>query len=45
MSPKDKIMDVALKLFAERGYEAVSIRDLCSEVGINEKALHREYTL
>ena len=29
MNTRDKIMDVALHMFSERGYEAVSIRDIC----------------
>ena len=39
MSTRDKIMDVALNMFSERGYEAVSIRDICGEVGIKESTL------
>ena len=43
MSTRDKIMDVALNMFSERGYEAVSIRDICSEVGIKESTLYYHF--
>ena len=43
MSTKDKIMDVALHMFSERGYEAVSIRDICGEVGIKESTLYYHF--
>ena len=40
---KERIMDVALHMFAERGYEAVSIRDICGVVGIRESTLYYHY--
>ena len=43
MTTKDKIMDVALHMFSERGYEAVSIRDICGEVGIKESTLYYHF--
>ncbi len=43
MTTKEKIMDVALRLFSERGYEAVSIRDICGEVGIKESTLYYHF--
>lgn len=43
MSTKEKIMDVALHMFSERGYEAVSIRDICGEVGIKESTLYYHF--
>jgi AcrR family transcriptional regulator len=43
MDTKAKIMDVALHMFSERGYEAVSIRDICGEVGIKESTLYYHY--
>ena len=36
-------MDVALNMFSERGYEAVSIRDICGEVGIKESTLYYHF--
>ena len=43
MSTRDKIMNVALHMFSERGYEAVSIRDICGEVGIKESTLYYHF--
>ena len=43
MTTKEKIMDVALHMFSERGYEAVSIRDICGEVGIKESTLYYHF--
>ncbi len=43
MDTKAKIMDVALHMFSERGYEAVSIRDICREVGIKESTLYYHF--
>ena len=43
MNTRDKIMDVALHMFSERGYEAVSIRDICGEVGIKESTLYYHF--
>ena len=43
MDTKEKIMDVALHMFSERGYEAVSIRDICGEVGIKESTLYYHF--
>ena len=43
MTTKEKIMDVALRMFSERGYEAVSIRDICGEVGIKESTLYYHF--
>lgn len=37
---KQKILSVSLKLFADRGYHAVSIRDICREVPIKESTLY-----
>ena len=43
MTTKEKIMDVALRMFSERGYEAVSIRDICGDVGIKESTLYYHF--
>ncbi len=43
MTTKEKIADVALSMFSERGYEAVSIRDICGEVGIKESTLYYHF--
>ena len=43
MDTKSRIMDVAVHMFSERGYEAVSIRDICGEVGIKESSLYYHF--
>lgn len=43
MDTKTRIMDVAIHMFSERGYEAVSIRDICGEVGIKESSLYYHF--
>ena len=40
---KEKIFDAAIDLFSEKGYEAVSIRDIARAVGITEGAIYRHY--
>lgn len=43
MKTKERIMEIALRMFSERGYEAVSIRDICNEVGIKESTLYYHF--
>jgi AcrR family transcriptional regulator len=40
---KEKIFDAAVDLFAERGYDGVSIRDIARAVGITEGAVYKHY--
>lgn len=40
---KEKIFDAAIDLFAERGYDGVSIRDIARAVGLTEGAVYRHY--
>lgn len=40
MDTKQKILDVSLKLFSENGFEAVSIRQICSYVKIKESSIY-----
>jgi AcrR family transcriptional regulator len=40
---KEKIFDAAVDLFAERGYDGVSMRDIGRAVGISEAAVYRHY--
>jgi AcrR family transcriptional regulator len=42
-STKEKILDAAVDLFAERGYDGVSIRDIGRAVGITEGAVYKHY--
>ncbi|MGA9141431.1 MAG: TetR/AcrR family transcriptional regulator [Methanocella sp.] len=41
---KEKIFDAAVDLFAERGYDGVSVRDIAREVGLTEGAVYRHYS-
>ncbi len=41
---KEKIFDAAVDLFAEKGYDRVSIRDIARAVGITEGAVYKHYT-
>jgi AcrR family transcriptional regulator len=41
---KEKIFDAAIDLFAEHGYDRVSVRDIARAVGITESAVYRHYT-
>ena len=43
MKTKQLILDVALNLFSERGYSAVSIRDICGRVGIKESTIYYHF--
>jgi AcrR family transcriptional regulator len=40
---KQIILDTALELFSKRGYSAVSIRDICSRVGLKESAIYYHF--
>lgn len=40
---KDKIRKAALRLFAERGYNAVSMRDLAEAVGMRQGGLYNHF--
>lgn len=43
INTKRCIQETALGLFARRGYNAVSIRDICGEVGIKESSIYYHY--
>src|SRR5579859_2251157 len=40
---KQKIMDTAEKLFAEKGYDATSLRQVIAEAGVNLAAVHYHF--
>ncbi len=40
---KEKIFDAAVDLFAERGFDGVSIRDIGGAVGVSEGAVYKHY--
>lgn len=43
MQTKEKILWEALGLFAQRGFEAVSVRELAAAVGIRESSLYNHF--
>lgn len=43
MTTKERILETSLSLFADSGYEAVSIRDICKEVGIKESSIYYHF--
>lgn len=40
---KEKILNTALRLFAQNGYEAVSVSNIAGELGITKGALYKHY--
>ena len=40
---KEKIIEVSLELFSRKGYSAVSIRDICRQVGIKESSVYYHF--
>lgn len=40
---KQRILDVGLKLFSNKGYDGVGVRDIAKELGIRESALYKHY--
>jgi AcrR family transcriptional regulator len=43
MSTKEKLLDTAEKLFAEKGYDATSLRQIIAEAGVNLAAIHYHF--
>ena len=41
---KERIIDVALELFAQRGYLGTSMSDIAKQLGITKGALYKHYT-
>lgn len=44
MKTKEAILLEALKQFSQRGYEAVSMRDIAKQLGITQGALYKHYS-
>jgi AcrR family transcriptional regulator len=40
---RESIMESAINLFSEKGYDATSIRDISGKVGINEASIYNHY--
>ena len=43
ITTKDRILDEALKSFAENGYNGTNLRDLASNLGLSKSALYKHY--
>lgn len=43
MDTKKKIIEVSLALFAQKGFDGVSVREIAKEVGVRESALYKHY--
>ena len=43
-STREKILEVALKLFSRKGFKETTIKDIAKEVGITEGAIYRHFT-
>lgn len=41
---KNRILEVALELFAQQGYMATSMNDIAAQLGITKAALYKHYT-
>lgn len=41
---KDLIIETALNLFSQRGYDGIGLRDLAQEVGVRESALYKHFS-
>ena len=43
MNTKEKIFNVSLDLFSQRGYDSVSLREIAEEVGIKKSSIYSHY--
>ena len=43
ISTKEKILEISLDMFSKQGYTAVSIRDICKQVGIRESSVYYHF--
>lgn len=42
-STKEKIFDISIDLFSQKGFDAVSVREIAREVGIRESSIYNHY--
>ena len=40
---KERILDVSLKLFSEKGYKSTSVRDIAKDVSITQSGLYNHF--
>jgi len=43
MNTKEKIIETALELFSQRGYDGVSVREIAKAVGIRESSIYNHF--
>lgn len=43
LDTKNRILEVSLDLFSQKGYSSVSIRDICGKVGIKESTVYYHF--
>ncbi len=43
MSTKQKLIQAALELFGEHGYDAASVRDICEKAGVNNASVNYHF--
>jgi len=43
MDTKKRILEVSLELFAKKGFDGVSVREIAKKVGVRESALYKHY--
>lgn len=43
INTKEKILSISLDMFSKQGYTAVSIRDICKQVGIKESSVYYHF--
>ena len=41
---KEKIFDVSLELFSQKGFNNTSVREIAREVGIKESSIYNNYS-
>ena len=41
---KEKIFDVSLELFSQKGFNNTSVREIAREVGIKESSIYNHYS-
>lgn len=44
MNTKEKIFNVSLDLFSQKGYDSVSLREIAEEVGIKKSSIYSHYS-
>ena len=43
MNTKEQIIKVSLELFAQKGYDGVSVREIAKKIGVRESALYKHF--